>query len=295
MKLLLNGLDLPSFSETKRLSDMEEHKVHTTVDIPFRTTPALARLIGETIRHGVIHMLIPPVDIIQSWIDRDLEDGSCHFSTEEDLHAFLDYMEDLANPPSENPDGESSSETHSEPLVPDEDPDGVFNDLILPRITSFSKNISERTISALLERMMPYCMESKAIDADNLSSSLQSIHPTKKAKDIEPEIKELLFDLCVTFKTDLESPESKILLDKMKEGDGSFTDYHELLESLMERYSYSNIAIPEAVSRLLPIYMNHLDDIMQEICTVVHEGVLDAVEQAIMQERQSIPGPHCLE
>lgn len=307
-----------------------------TVDIHMPLPLSFYTLTNDVIHHGVIHMLVPPVELITEWIDKEKEQGIHHFQNDKEEQQFLSYMEDLlppsvpeileqikeddaddaaddaddaddvqdmtdtdANADVDETDVDPSKVDPSKIVLPDEgDQKEIYENEVHPKITQFSSMVAQKVIFTLFDRLFPLFMKDEKDDLKHIQSIpdlIQSIAPKHKATELEGEMENVLFDLLVSIKRDLESDEAKQLLAKLKETDGEYVEYHNLLEKLMKKYNYESFAIKKALERLKPLFMKEIDETIEWICGKMQQQIPQALEEYIVKERNNIPGPMILE
>jgi hypothetical protein len=288
------------------------------IDVEFKPPTGFYTLTNEIIKHGVIHMFIPPVDIVSQWIDREEKSHVHHFDEEYSKKVFLEYVDSLVpsdtnyeNDGIDGDDGnvddqcecdlELTTETEKNDIIkqPSNDDQIMHMQNV---IRGFSANVANKVISTILYALFPLYLEDKEEESDDadkedlsITEAISQLQPKRTSMDIKDKLEEVLFDLVVSLKKDLETENSKKLLEDLKLKDQEFALHHRLLDELMKKYNYESIAVRSAVDRLFPIFLDKMDDVIKEFCLVMQDGVANAVVDMIEEDKRSIPGPQCLE
>ena len=264
------------------------------IDVKMSLPYQMFVMINEVARHGVFHMLIPPVDTIKRWIDRDADASPKiqHFKSEAEEEAFLQYMDSLI-PPSlisylenDNKTDEITIEengTHEEmDKASDSEHWENLKDL-QSAISSFSQHLQDKVVEYLL---LLYLDISECLDDggdDDIPPSVQS------------RVDDVLFDLLISVKMDLESEQVKSVLSQLNAGDSWYVAWHNILDDMMKRHHYESHAVLDAKERLHVVFKRTLKPIMSGVKDALNDGIIETFQNLLEEDRRNIPGPQCLE
>jgi hypothetical protein len=180
----------------------------------------------------------------------------------------------------------------------------VKEDDILPFVQMFVVSVQEKIIFMLFEKLLPIFItphDSENWDNisnlnDSIADSISKWHPVNKAKDLEINISDALYDLLTSVKLDLESDTAKkVLNDWQKNATGTDIEFSALKDKFEKKHCYSSIAIKEAHQQLLPVFINKLDALMEELCDYIRQRTFTCVEEMLLNDRENLPGPQHLE
>lgn len=284
------------------------------IEVKMSLPPEMFIMINEVVRHGVFHMLIPPVDTIKGWIDRDAhgEPKRQHFRSQEEQEAFLHYMDSLIpssllgylddgkdDGKDEGKDGKDDGtcgnhETKDENDVYEEmervaktmetNEDGNLA-FLRSAISTFSKHLQDKAVDYLI----PMYVKIAETCEDVSSSCLQT---NGKIKD---HVDDVLFDLLISVKKDLETKEVRAVLSRLNAGDAEYVAWHNILEGMMNRHNYESHAVRDAKDRLHRIFMETLTPVLSSVCNALNDGIAYTMQEMVAEDRRNIPGPQCLE
>jgi len=256
------------------------------VDVPFKPPESIFSLCNDVLQHGVIHLLVPPQELLSQWMQEDGVYANDQKKKEEFLKNWKFDLQLLNEDDSVREECCESLEEKAQE--------------VMPFLQMFILSVQERIVVTVLEQLMPLFVMDEDEDtvlstsSESIADSIAKLQPLNKSADLVPQISEVITELLQSIQVDLESEDAKKILHMIKEIDDD-EEFDKVKSDLEQKHGYKRIAVKTAHDQLLPIFMSQLDSIMVEVCQYLRERIYNRVEEMLLEDRENLPGPQHME
>jgi hypothetical protein len=265
------------------------------VDVSIEPPESVFDICNDVIQHAIPHLLIPSSELLSKWLT---EDGK--YPDEEERKAFLEYFKFEIEWLSEKDD-------EREQIIQSSVMDSQKIEQIAPVLQSFILLVQEKVFVLVLDRFLNIFLTPKESDVtatETIAESISRVAPINRATDVTTEIEDAVFDLLTSIKLDLETDEAKSVMSMIsgnRDGDGEADDedvnaeFERVMQELSKKHGYEGMAVKQAQTHFVPLLMTKLDGIMEEVCSYLRDRVYQRVEEMLIEDRNSLPGPQYME